>query len=501
MTKGSNILHKTVCRLLPVAAVLSLAAGSCSVDGTSGVADDDRPVIVTANAVESALTRVDYVDSGPITSGKYYLNYPANTSGVTDVAEVEFDETGYGRAMVMPGGGALTWKQIGDGNSNRTLCLTNVSPEKHNKYNPANPYQNPIVFKEDETQFVAGRYIPYGNENTNDILLGNKSQYRNETTQNHTSNYVHFELHHCMARVRVIVETHPGKDSFDPLDRLLDKAKVEITDVVLKPYSFTPYTANPVLSDAVALYPTGQTMENYCTFEKISLLDSLDDETDGWAETGSLNGTEYPDGQYFTTYDILLPPQRLRNNDARPRLVITVNDEGKRKTYSGVLPHVMEKEGNQLQFEFLAEHLLTIRTVITNNPPELIFMPVQVVEWVDKGTFSLDAQQAGIYSEEDFNKMMEYYADYNKAKLLQFGKYKNNGTWEFGIFHNLTLSGDEIKGKMIVKDDKPDYSFDFNTWFTVTVDDEPVTAPQLKSILSGVEETPDEESAADDEQQ
>ena len=495
MTKG-NIFHHVICRLLPAVAML-LAAGSCTTGEISG-SDDDQPVIVTAYATESALTRtVTYQDYGDVTSGTYYLAYPRNGLG-PNFAEVEFGADGYGKAIAMPNRGQLTWKQIGNGNSDRSLGLTNVSPEKHNNYDKDNPYVNPIVFKDDETQFVAGRYIPYGELNTNDILLASKSQYRNGTTQDHTSNYVHFELHHCMARVRVIVETHPDKGSFDPLDGLLEKAMVDITNVVLKPYSFIPFIGDKTnFSDVVSISEDG-TLNN-CRFDNINLLNTLYDADSEWAETGNLNQEEYPDGKYFTTYDILLPPQMLREND-RPRLVITVPDETKPngvKTYSGVLPHVMfDDKDNQFQFEFLAEHLLTIRTMISNDLPELIFMPAKVVEWVDKGSFSLDAQQAGIYTENDFMRLIECYNGENPKKLLQFGTCKND-KWVFDIFSNLSLSGD-IAEQMKVENGKQDYSFNFNTWYTVKVDGSQVTETKLKSILSGMaEQTQDKESAAD----
>ena len=488
MTK-SNILHPTVGRLLPAVAVLLTLASSCRTDGDS-VFEDDPPMIVSAHVAEAALTRaVEYKDHGEVTSGTFYLSYPQNNSGV-NMAEVVFYETGYGKATVMPERGPLTWKQIGNGTSDRSLGLTNVSPSKHNEYDKDNPYKNPIIFRDDETQFLAGRYIPYGDEeHTNDILLASKSPYKSETetTQDHTSNYVHFELHHCMARVRVIVETRSSDASFDPLEGLLEKARVDIGNVVCKPYSFTPYIGSSTsFADAVAICPAGSTMEG-CTFESINLLNTLDEGADNeWAEKGdALDADGQVIGQAFTTYDILLPPQQLRTDENRPRLRITVKDNEKgTKVYSGVLPHIMFNEkNNPLQFEFLAEHLLTIRTVISNDPPELIFMPVKVVDWVDKDRFGLEAKQAGIYDEEDFLNMIECYAKDDKTKLRRYGVFIN-GQWTFDIFRNLSLSRNAIEGKMKVEEGKTDYSFNFNTWFTVKVDGKEYTEKELKTLLS-----------------
>lgn len=490
MTKDNIILHHTIGWFqLAAAVLLSLTTGSCTTDETSGF-KDDQPVIVSAYVTESALTRATtYDDHGSIKSGTYYLCYPTSNAG-TKTAEVVFKD-GYGEAIVMRNQGKLTWKQIGDGNSDRTLGLTNVSPEKHDKYDGSTFYNNPIIFKDDEKQFLAGRYIPYGEENTNDILLASKSPYRPGTPQDHLSNYVHFELHHCMARVRVIVETRPNDASFDPLEGLLENAKVDITNVVLKPYSFIPYIGDKTtFTNVVAIYPKDGTLDG-CKFNDINLLNTLDDDADKeWANMGNaLDDDKKVVGQAFTTYDILLPPQQLRTDNDRPRLVITVQDDSKPngvKTYSGILPHIMfDEQDNQLSLEFLAEHLLTIRTVISNDPPELIFMPVKVVEWVDKGEYDLTAQQAGIYNEADFKDMMKYYNEYNASKLLQYG-YRKDNKWVFNIFRNLVFNNDEIEGQMPVKKEEDrDYSFDFNTWFTVKVDSKECTPEEFKALLSG----------------
>lgn len=494
-----NRLYRTFGRLLlAAAALLPLAAGSCADDETPQT-DNGQALAVSAYALESAVTRADddpddpyYPDYGPVTSGIYYLSYPAVGATNRALAKVEFGlegyTEGYGHPTTMPGDGTLTWKNITSG-STQKMQLFNVSPEKHKSYQVENPYpsNDELIFRADESQFVAGRYIPYNKEHTNDILWGSKTQTRD-------NRYLSFELNHRMARVRVIVETSPAEGSIEELD--LTKARVDITHIVRKPYSFS------FANGTVSLKTPFESND----FDSINLLNTLPKELGAqlagsdaqWAKIVEKDPESELHPMEYTTWDVLLPPQALREDSSRPRLVITVPDDTKSRgvrSYSGPLPHVMyDKDENPLTLEFLSGYLLTIRTIITSDPPEMSFLPVKVVEWVDKGEYDLTGKQAGIYSEEDLKQIIEIYNQNpeNTAQLEPFGYLDKDG-WHFNMFTTLKLKKADYAGKMPVK--TPDYGFNFlgqrKVIFQGETDDEVETykgtagARQLKNLLSG----------------
>ena len=170
-----------------------------------------------------------------------------------------------------------------------------------------------------------------------------------------------------------------------------------------------------------------------------------------------------------TTPDFVLPPQSLLDDDERPRLVITLKDGD---VYSGILPHAMEvvtgfdKNGTPVTYPvalaFLREHILTLRTVITEDPPALSFMPVTVIEWVDKGDFSLEGHQAGVYTSEDFMELVNNYDNYNEEQLERFGL--NTGErWEFNFWGSAVIgNADAVAGRMKVEEGKKPFMFKFH---------------------------------------
>ena len=138
---------------------------------------------------------------------------------------------------------------------------------------------------------------------------------------------------------------------------------------------------------------------------------------------------------------------------------------------------------------FLKEHVLTIRTLITEAPPELVFMPVLVTEWVDKGEFSLEGHQAGIYKEEEFYDMIEQYQQNNVFQLARYGykTEKDDGTeekiWVFNIWHSLVLE-DRIKGSMVRNNGQDDFEFNFNRYTVSLTDGTAVSTAGLKTLVT-----------------
>ena len=171
----------------------------------------------------------------------------------------------------------------------------------------------------------------------------------------------------------------------------------------------------------------------------------------------------------------MLPPQGLFDDDRRSKLTITLANG---TVYSGILPHAMEIDDNDpahtepsypVALSFLREHILTIRTIVTEDPPELSFMPVKVVKWVDKGRFTLEAHQAGVYTAAEFYKLIEYYSANNEYQLTRYGPLvTEEGTdvqkWAFDFFQSVVLEESKIKGMMKRTNGQKDFSFNFHNY-------------------------------------
>ena len=104
-----------------------------------------------------------------------------------------------------------------------------------------------------------------------------------------------------------------------------------------------------------------------------------------------------------------------------------------------------------MDISFLREHILEIRTMISQNPPQLIFMPVKVYDWVNWGPYTIIGHQEGVYSVRQLLDIISYYEIYNPKMLERYGELRDLEDikiWVFKIFQNLTVPLEEIKGKM-----------------------------------------------------
>ena len=139
---------------------------------------------------------------------------------------------------------------------------------------------------------------------------------------------------------------------------------------------------------------------------------------------------------------------------------------------------------------FLKEHILTIHTVITEEPPTLAFMPVWVMNWVYKGEFDSEAHQAGIYTAEELYKLIKYYQNKNTYQLQRYGSFDNETeTWTFDFWHSVVLDFEEIKEKMSSGEK---FQFRYNNYKVFvrsgeddTIEPKSVTPDQLRDILRG----------------
>lgn len=431
----SNMLRAVRVAILPL---LALALVAC----------DDRRESPSQNEGEGAALRVAaelaqamssraYQESGAVADGRYYLTYPS-TSGSRLVATVEFDkeETPGLGIVTAPNGSELSWNMV-QNVATPTFYLDNVDPALD-----ANSGADPltVTFAEDNNPYVAAIFDD--EEGTNDLLWGTQIAARDDK-------FIKFDLHHYMSRVRVEI-TIDSEFAIDESDVALDDAVVEISSLVLVPESYNR------LDGSLSL---GSDPE----YEDLVLVNKEADEELDWKDVVQDDGNEFR--KVYTTKDFVLPPQRLLENEERPRLYITLSNG---KIYSGILPHAMDvfpKNENKypVTLQFLKEYVLTLRTLITQNPPELEFMPVTVVEWVDKGEFTIEGHQAGIYTVDEFYDLVAGYAANDESKLARYG-YKSSNNWVFNFWHDVELELSKIERKMQVTDGKPDFSFKFNNY-------------------------------------
>lgn len=433
------------------------------------------PLRVDAQLAEILYSRG--YETGPVTQGIYYLSYPNSAnSGNYALGEVNFATEGVtpGIGIVtLPDNEELTWNSV-EGNT-PTFYLDNVPPAL-NTVNNSDP--TTVVFG-DENPFVAGLF---DSENgSNDLLWGEKQENRNTKT-------VNFDLHHNMARLRVQVTVDETNAPAGELS--LDGATVYITNLQLTPYSYNR------LSGTLS-FPEEPTYTDFYLVRRDQNLEWAQD-TDS---NPDLNPEPEPDSDspitVYTTQDFVLPPQvLLQESTSRPRLWIKLANGTE---FTGVIPYAMfvndqEYENYPMTLSFLKEHILTISTLISAEPPTLTFMPVLLTEWVDKGNFDLDAHQAGIYTEQEFLNLIDYYKaipairDYH---LPRYGTYNpSTDTWAISLWSSLSLNYNEIAGQMIhVEDVNPNFSFNFHGYSVVvkygTNQTYTANATTLYGILTG----------------
>lgn len=447
--------------IIYVACMLLMQA--CASDDPAESSETSRGGIalrVTARVADHVYTR-GYQESGLVESGNYYLSYPANTSdrGYT-LAIVDFDS----QSDVTPGlgivstlsGTELKWSEIGG--SPVTFYLDNVDE---------NFGTGPVVtFDGSSNPFSAGLFD--SETGSNDLLWGEKAV-------NSGTRSLGFDLHHNMSRVKVQVEIIHEDNSIEEIS--LEGATVKITSLYTTPVSYNR------MDGTLSLDEESQ--------NEVTIVDSSLSGYD-WAEKDETDDNR----TVYLSQDIVLPPQALAEDETRSRLVITLADG---TVYSGILPHAMmiaNSTDSSLTYPvtlaFLKEYVMTIRTVITEEPPQLAFMPVWVVDWVDKGEFTLEAHQSGVYTADEFYRLTSYYTQLNEYQLVRYGylfvpEDSDEKVWHFDFFSGVALDFDKIQGSMIpnqfVKDKgyTKEFVFAFNNYPVAVYKGDPSNAVQVNS--------------------
>ena len=468
---SKNIHIKNLITCFPVL-MIAFMLSSCGGEALENIGEEKVPLRISAQFADMLSSRG--YESGPVTSGKYYLSYPnSSTQGAYSLATVDFQfpDVTPGIGIVMTQNNEeLSWAEV-EGNQ-PTFYLDNVPIQ--------NSGQDPMIvtFDPPYNPFIAGVFDKDGK---NDLLWGSKSVNRNTKT-------INFDLHHYMARLKVVVtvdETYAADDELS-----LVGATVYITNLQQTPVAYNRLDGSLELreDDYTSLYLVNDEL-NWGEFKT---------EVEGNEPDGG-DSSEISEITTYITQDFVLPPQVLQEGEGRPRLYIKLQNG---KEFSGVIPYAMYVNDNEypenypMTLSFLKEHILTISTRISSEPPELVFMPVLLVEWVDKGTFDLDAHQAGIYIAEEFYNLIKFYnsdADSRDYQLQRYGSYSEingNPTWNFNLWSSIVLDFNQIAGRMVPGNDKPDFKFIFNG-YSVFIDykngEEPksVTPRELYNILKG----------------
>lgn len=459
--------------------LLFVIFSACSAEDMPDInPSEDAELRIAAEIAQQIHSRA-YQEEGYVVEGTYYLSYPLNTTNNPyNVASVEFGKEGMNPAIgtvTVPPDKSLKWKDVGGG-STPTFYLDNVVPL-------GDPISTKIEFSSDNNPYKAGIYDDENGKN--DLLWGEVTAQRDVKT-------VNFDLHHNMSRLRVQVTLNKDNGGYGS-DLTLDGATVEISSINQTPLSFNRLDGTLELPTIDA----DKEDEYKSVYTPLTLVKDpqSDEEKDAegmieWAKRENDTNIEI-----YTSQDFVLPPQGLLENEYRPRLTITLKNGTK---YSGILPHAMEIEGGTPAYlYFLPEHILTIRTVITEEPPMLSFMPVWVMKWVDKGEFDLEAHQAGIYREEEFYNLIKYYEVNNEYQLVRYGYLYTDETsdkqrWHFDFFSGVVLKRSKIANSMKVDGDKKNFSFSFNNYTVYLKEDEAqggetkvISESELYKIVTG----------------
>lgn len=465
---------------------MSFSVVSCSSEESvlEPDANHNDAIRIIAAVAQEIMTRTEG-ETVYVRDGVYNLSYMKDDNQTWDVASVDFNKEGFDAPGVgivtVTGGDELRWLNVGGG-ATPTFYLDNVSAAN----GTTGSTLTDIVLPE-TNPYRAAVFDP----NVNDLLWSSSMVRRNDKN-------INFDLHHNMSRLRVEVTVdRTNATTTAPLD--LDNATVKITSLNQIPVSYNRL-------DGTLSLPSEQ--ESYTDLTLVIPGDA----SCKWSST--VIDEENPLITTYKSVDFVLPPQELLPDEGRPRLVISLpNPDGTTTTYTGIIPHAMLVDDNDhltpsypLALSFLKEHILTIRTKITEEPPTLEFMPVTVVKWVDKGEFTVEAHQAGIYMAQEFYNLIAYYQAGNEYQLSRYGRFtqdpdisgKPTGDpyWHFDFFHSVVLDYNKIHGQMIPGgDDHPKFTFVFNGYSVFVsngADSDPVQVSQdeLYRIVTGVSGMP-----------
>ena len=419
---------------------LPLLVGSCVADKDATEPGGRRTGEVHLGAYYEDVVETRAQDATAIKSGTYYMTYPNHPENEThSVCQVNFYD-GVG-VTTTQNKKELKWEEVGSLTYSDVLTnffLDNVGPPEG-----ADPNATEIVFTDAYHPFDAAVYA--GDGGYNDLLWGYAF------VDLYTTQEINIGIHHYLSRVSVIVTVDNSLEHAQAIN--FEKGSVRITNVVKKAKSYTRTNGRVALGD---------------DYETLDLAVE-----GGWASV-VLDETNQ-NISYYQTQNFVLPPQALRTDELRPRLVIDVpQPDGTIRTYSGVIPRVMMVDGSPATMAFDPEKNLTLKVKISQDKLRIESIVAYVQDWVDKGTFLVTATNAAILSNEDMEDLIAIYKDQDYEAIKKYGYQHTSDegvTWSFNILTEPELNVSEVAGKMGGTPDQPlpDFSFDITSHYLYLV--------------------------------
>lgn len=409
-----------------------------------------NPIFLGANLNGMAYSRA-YQEEGSVEEGTFTITY-FNFDREYETGTVTFvNGVGFGKKPTDGSHNDLGWDDVSSDVVNGdtyTFYMDNLLDGGNSQSVEIDPLTTPFkaaVFDKEE--------------GSNDLLWGKLTDVKRSNSP------LIFDLYHVMARfsLRVYVDnSYIGSKIYPETS--------SISNVFQSPVSFDRITGTLGL----------QEMPDENDFKLVDNPDIWKRVEKEIIEDG-VKSTEI----YFESPDYVIPPQQFLQNQ-RPRLTVTVNDgNGKHTNFSGLLPLSMvitDENGNisPWQMEFLRGYKLIMNVRVSNNPIYMQFMPITILPWYDKGTYTIRGSQAAVQDEDGLKKLIDTYNAGTENEFYKWG-YKSDGKWIFNIFQNISISATDFKGRMKEKENLP-YGFNLHS---AVVD--VALSESSNALLSGVE--------------
>lgn len=417
-------------------AAVGVAASACQSDDCESAATTTaQPVEVRASIENAATTRS--TTTTDITDGTYYFSFPweekidDNTTEYTcRTLTCQFfteDGTSVGRVYT-PSGSLLQWisndlpSSLGYKFRLDNVYGNNTATGYFYKEKVDHFFESVLVSLAD-TKYEAALIPTDGSTPENDVVWGTTADIETSPGSSAANPTLSFTLTHRMAQVYAYFDA----SAFDNIEGLNeeDNVTVELTNIAYQPATFNR-------TDGTVALGTDPERKNITLYN---------------GKLSSLKGGE--------TGKLILPPQSLFEGNTRQRLRVTIGD----RAFSSVLPQGMLYENTNIgaTLEFLAGVCLklqisALKTKVENL--EIEFNPVLVEDWIDIGTYDVQAKQGGIYESTDITKAIEAYNAYVtattdadlstlKTQLERYGRfvYNSDGTimkYVVNIFEHIT---------------------------------------------------------------
>ena len=419
-----------------------LLFASCSEDdglNSRPATGGDDVVRISASLAPMVESRA-YQEQGTIESGQYFMTYPNYPENAThSVCTVNFHD-GFG-VTTTQNGKELKWMEVGSLTYDTELTnffLDNVPPPEDN------PNATTVPFTDKYNPFVAGEFDNV--EGKNDLLWGYIQPKLNTTEE------INIGIHHYMSRVSVIVTVNNSSENANKI--LFDKGSVKISNVVHEGVSFNR------LNGTIDLGPEPE-------YKDLVLTDGGD-----WQ---SITPDEERQGiVYYQSKNFVIPPQELRTDIDRPRLILNVPmEDGSIRSYSGVIPRIMFVNGVPANLGFDPEKNLTLKVKLSADLLKIEEVVAELQDWIDKGTFILSGARSDVKDQKELYELIDLYNNLeDELDLRKFGFYED-GLWKFDLFTIIRLyEGDDSHYMYIDEDavfdklagsmaDGPDFRFIF----------------------------------------